>query len=59
MKKKANRKSGSVKSLKNLPAKTVKAKSAKDVKGGVSLSYGGIGWTYTQQKPDGSTTTKK
>jgi type VI protein secretion system component Hcp len=56
VKKKTNRKSGSVKSLKNLPAKTVKAKTAKNVKGGeVSLSYGKIAWTYTRQKPDGST----
>lgn len=50
--KKTNRKSGSVKSLKNLPAKTVKAKTAKGVKGG--LSYGKIAWTYTKQKADGS-----
>jgi type VI protein secretion system component Hcp len=58
MKKKPNRKSGSVKSLKNLPAKTVKGKAAKGVRGGspakqsdnptesITLNYGKIKWEY-------------
>jgi hypothetical protein len=54
MKKKTNRKSASVKSLRNLPEKKVTAKSARGVKGGASLSYGKIEWKYTQQKPDGT-----
>lgn len=54
MKKKTSRTSGSVKSVRNLPAKAVKAKTAKGVKGGASLSYGKIEWTYKEQKPDGS-----
>jgi type VI protein secretion system component Hcp len=58
VKKKTNRKSGSVKSVKNLPAKSVKAKTAKGVKGGVDFTYGAIEWTYTKQKPSGSTSEK-
>jgi len=56
VKKKANRKSGSVKSVKNLPAKTVKAKTAKNVKGGkesVSLDYGTVKWVYKPQNSAG------
>jgi type VI protein secretion system component Hcp len=44
--KKAKKKTG--KKVKDLTAK------AKNVKGGVSMSYGQIEWTYTKQKPDGT-----
>ena len=53
MEKKKTRKAS--KSVKNLPVKTASAKTAKRVKGGdLSLNYGEIKWTYTQQKRDGS-----
>jgi type VI protein secretion system component Hcp len=43
------------KTVKSLPSKTLGAKAAKGVKGGsISLNYGKIKWTYTEQKPDGS-----
>ena len=46
------------KSMRNLPAKAVKTKTAKGVKGGTGFTYGAIEWTYTKQKPDGSSSTK-
>ena len=54
MNKKKTRKSKAAKSIKDLPEKKVSAKTAKNVKGGVSLSYGQIAWEYKPQKPDGS-----
>jgi type VI protein secretion system component Hcp len=55
MNKKKTRKSKAAKSMRDLPAKTLNAKTAKGVKGGnhsenVSLPYGKIEWTYTKQK---------
>jgi type VI protein secretion system component Hcp len=56
--KKANRKSRSTRSLRNLPAKTVKGKAAKGVKGGsvpkqsdnptesITFNYDKIKWQY-------------
>jgi type VI protein secretion system component Hcp len=29
-------------------------KDLEEVKGGVTLNYGAIEWTYTKQKPDGT-----
>jgi hypothetical protein len=54
MKKKASRTSRPVKSVRNVPAKTVKAKTANRVKGGVSLAYGKVEVEYKPQKPDGT-----
>jgi hypothetical protein len=52
MNKKKTRKSKAAKSMRDLPAKTLNAKSAKGVKGGdVSLSYGKIQWEYKPQNP--------
>lgn len=34
-------------------------KDLEKVEGGVSLNYGAIKWTYTQQNPDGTEGTKK
>jgi hypothetical protein len=42
------------KSMRNLPAKAVKTKTAKGVKGGAGFTYGAIEWTYKPQKPDGT-----
>jgi hypothetical protein len=47
MNKKKTRKSKAAKSMRDLPAKTLNAKTAKGVKGG---TYGQIEWTYTKQK---------
>ncbi len=46
MDKKKHRKSKAAKSMKDLPAKTLDAKAAKAVKGGVTLSYGKINFKY-------------
>jgi type VI protein secretion system component Hcp len=56
MNKKKTRKSKAAKSMRDLPEKTLNAKTAKGVKGGdvsenVSMPYGKIQWTYTHQKP--------
>ncbi len=48
MDKKKTRKSKTAKSMRNLPAKALDAKTAEGVKAG---TYGRIKWTYTQQKP--------
>jgi hypothetical protein len=53
MKKKTG-KSKAGKSVRDLPRKTVSARTAKSVKGGTSLSYGKIQVEYKPQKPDGS-----
>jgi hypothetical protein len=52
MEKKKTRKTS--KSVKNIPAKTVKAKTARGVKGGVSLAFQKVQIEYKPQKPDGS-----
>jgi len=54
MNKKKTRKPKAAKSMRDLPEKAVSAKTAKNVKGGVSFSYGTIKPTYTPQKPDGT-----
>ena len=58
MKKKAGKSKAAPGSMKNLPAKQLKPKAAKGVKGGdapsenITFQYGGLGVKYTQQKPD-------
>jgi hypothetical protein len=48
VKKKKATKSKAAKSMRDLPAKKLNAKTAKGVKGGdVSIPYGKIEWTYT------------
>ena len=54
MNKKKTRKSKAAKSMRDLPEKTVNAKTAKGVKGGVTFEYGALGVVYTQQKPTGT-----
>ena len=54
MNKKKTRKSKVAKSMRDLPEKTVNAKTAKGVKGGVTFEYGALGVVYTQQKPTGT-----
>lgn len=51
MNKKKTRKSKAAKSMRDLPEKTLNAKSARGVKGG-DIPYGKIEWTYTKQKAD-------
>jgi type VI protein secretion system component Hcp len=56
MNKKKTRKSKAAKSMRDLPEKTLNAKTANGVRGGdhsenVSMPYGHIEWTYTKQKP--------
>ena len=51
MNKKKTRKSKAAKSIKDLPEKKVSAKAARNVKGGVSLSYGQVAYEYKPQKP--------
>jgi len=55
MSKKKTRKSRAAKPMRDLPAKPVSAKTAKNVKGGISLTYGGLQVEYKPQKPDGTT----
>jgi hypothetical protein len=54
MKKKAGKSKATAKSVRNLPAKTVKGKDSKAVKGGTSFTYGSLQVEYKPQKPDGS-----
>ncbi|HYK42683.1 MAG TPA: hypothetical protein VE007_09855 [Thermoanaerobaculia bacterium] len=54
MKKKAGKSKAAAKSVKNLPAKTLKGKDSKAVKGGTSLSYSSVQVEYKPQKPDGT-----
>ena len=54
MSKKKTRKSRAAKSMRDLPAKPVSAKTAKDVKGGVTFNYGTLQVEYKPQKPDGT-----
>jgi hypothetical protein len=58
MKKKASKSKPAAGSMKNLPARPLKPKAAKGVKGGesgpaetVTFAYGRLGIKYTQQKP--------
>ncbi len=52
MNKKKTRKSKAAKSMRDLPEKTLNAKTARGVKGGdISIPYRKIEWTYTRQKP--------
>ena len=52
--KKKTRTSKAAKSMRDLPEKAVSAKTAKNVKGGVSFTYGTFKPEYKPQKPDGS-----
>jgi hypothetical protein len=57
MKKKAGKSKAAARSIKNLPAKQLKPKAAKGVKGGagpsenITFEYGGLAVKYGQQKP--------
>ena len=52
--KKTTRTSKAAKTMRDLPEKAVSARTARNVKGGITFSYGGVKPTYTSQKPDGS-----
>ena len=54
MSKKKTRKSRAAKSVRDLPAKPVSAKTAKNVKGGVTFNYGALQFTYKPQTSDGT-----
>lgn len=64
--KKSTTKSKAAKSMRNLPAKSIDAKTARSVKGGddapqesVKFEYGGLIVRYGQQSPDGGKVSKR
>ena len=49
---KKTKKARSAKATKNLPARTLNAKNARNVKGGTSLSYSKVAVEYKPQRSD-------